>query len=116
MTGSSRPIRYPRTMMLTTRRYDAARDGDMAFELYGSVLGDLWPLESQAFRQRARNGLVACQDGAPVGVALLGSEGGERNLQMLLVAPDCRRAGVGSLLHRAAVTELQREGAGSVRL
>jgi GNAT superfamily N-acetyltransferase len=113
-TGS--PIRYPHTMNLTTRAYDPKRDADFALQLYGALLGVQWPVEPEAFRLRARAGLVACADDTAVGLALIGSERGDVKVQLLLVAEAYQRRGVGSFLHAATLEELRRRGAGSVQL
>jgi GNAT superfamily N-acetyltransferase len=95
------------------RALDPARDRAELEHLWRASLAPAWPVLPDAL-DRLREGLVAeAGGGEAVGAVALEPPAG---VQLLLVAPDHRRRGVGTALLGVAVDRLRAGGAGRVRL
>jgi GNAT superfamily N-acetyltransferase len=98
------------THRATLRDLDPPGDRAALERLWAAALGDVWPL-LPAGLDLVRDGVVAQDGGAPVGVVGVAvGDGGEGGVQLLLVDPAARRQGVGTRLLEAGVERLQAGG------
>ena len=103
-------------MTVEIRPLDAARDADAAFELWRRSFERTWPMTRAAFGERLGDGFVAVCDDEPVGISVLTRDGHAAGIQLIVVAPEHRRRGIGTRLHDACLAALSRAGITNVRL
>ncbi|HXM55818.1 MAG TPA: GNAT family N-acetyltransferase [Candidatus Dormibacteraeota bacterium] len=94
------------------RALDATRDRPALERLWRDALAPAWPPLPDAL-DRLREGFVAEARGGVAGAVALESPAG---VQLLLVAPDHRRRGVGTALLEAAADRLRAAGAERLQL
>jgi GNAT superfamily N-acetyltransferase len=101
---------------IDVRAYDLGRDGAAVSALWQRSLGEAWPLDFSELAGVIGDALVAVGGGRLAGAALVTHSGRYGSLQLLLVAPELRRQGIGHRLHDVALDHLAWLGAHSVSL
>ena len=100
---------------LTIRPYSAA-DLDALEKLWEAALGNTWPVEPAALKERLGTGrhLVGERDGKVVGFVGTQTNGENGSIMAILVRPDLQRAGIGSALLDSALALMKDGGVRSV--
>jgi ribosomal protein S18 acetylase RimI-like enzyme len=86
---------------------------DGAYDLWMESLGDRWPLDRDVFRRYAEEGTVIREGAQTLGLVLHERTPERGSIKAIVVRPDVRRQGIGTMLLRHAVRRLRRQGHGT---
>ncbi len=89
---------------------------DMGYDLWMDALGDSWPLDRDMFYRHAESGAMAMENGRALGLVLHERTPEKGAIKAIVVHPDFRRQGVGTILMRRAMRSLRWQGRQTYRV
>ncbi len=113
------------------RPYNPNLETAALLPLWQAALGDTWPMRDDLLRRqltdhrfyRGDDHLVAVAEGQIVGLvgtqvdrSVQAAQGRSGGISVVLVHPEWQRRGIGTRLHEAALSHLQQQGVGALRL
>jgi GNAT superfamily N-acetyltransferase len=86
---------------------------DDTYRLWNESLGESWPLDRAFWERYVGTGTVAREDDRLVGLVLHDRQPHRGSIRAIVVAPDRRRAGIGTTLMRQAMRQIRGSGHGT---